>query len=346
MSAIFSDDGLPTDKNFLVDAVPVGLTLAHVTTSLLLMNTHDPLPRILDQEFGFTAEEQMRCRAVRKLPQLLEELRADLPAMHRYLAVARLTLECPPIWAKIASSPDPADDPDEQLAFLEREYRDSRHCMEAPLQLIRRVTSKNSALTEELYLQQLALQGLFARLGHTVRSGMAPRVASGTPAPAPFGAVSPGLAQLLLLAVSLIDHLPYISDHALVHGLPSLSFTQASVRLPLFQRLIDLPPDQGISLSEEEALVLYQSAQVTLLALLVELTPEGTWADWVASRIVTPDPPRPFVSTYEQDKLDMVTTTGPADLQAFCQRVQAHFGAEHPDFAQAAAEVRNLTGLV
>ncbi|GAB3836274.1 hypothetical protein GCM10028821_34470 [Hymenobacter jeollabukensis] len=310
------------------------------------MNSHDPLPRILDQEFGFTAEEQVRCRNVRELPQLLEELRADLPAMHRYLVVARLALECPPIWGKIASSLHPNDDPDEQAAALELKYRNSRHCLEAPLQLIRRVTSKNSSLTEELHLRQLALQGLFARLGHTVRSGMAPRPAPGTPASAPFESVSPELAQLLLLAVSLIDHLPYISDHGLVHGLPSLSFTQASARLPLFQRLIGLPPDRGISLSEEEALVLYQSAQVTLLALLVELTPEGTWADWVASRIVNPDPPRPFVSTYEQDKLDMVTTTGPADLQAFCQRVQAHFGTEHPDFAQAAAEVRELTELL
>ncbi|TGE22023.1 hypothetical protein E5K00_17370 [Hymenobacter aquaticus] len=346
MDAIFSDDGLPTDTAFLAEAVPLGLSLAHVATSLLVLNAHDPLPRVLATEFGFTQEEQARCRAVRQIPELLQELRTDLPAMHRYVAVARLALECPDIWATITSAFQADDDPEAQLAALEVKYRNSRQCLEAALHIIRRVTANNDTLREELHLQQLALQGLFARLGTTVRAGIGPYNAPDTSALTPFGSVSPDLAQLLLLAVSLIDHLPLISDHALVHGLARLSFTQASIRLPLFQRLIDLPPATEFNLSEAEALVLYQAAQVTLLALLVELTPEGTWADWVASRILKPDPPRPFLSTYDQEQLDLVNTTGPADLQAYCERVRDHFGNEHPDLSRADAEVRSLTELL
>lgn len=346
MSAIFSDDGLPTDAAFLAEAVPIGLSLAHVTTSLLVLNTHDPLPRILAKDFGFTPQEQERCRAVRAIPELLTELRTNLPAMHLYVAVARLALESPPIWATVSSSFQADDEPEERRAGLEVKYRSSRQCMEAALHLIRRVVADTDTLREELHLQQLALQGLFARLGHTIRAGIAPYDLPDASEAAPFGSVSPELAQLLLLAVSLIDHLPLISDHALVHGLSLLGFVQASIRLPLYKRLIELPPATELSLSEIEALVLYQAAQVAQLALLVELTPEGTWADWVASRILNPDPPRPYMSTYDQEQLDQVNTTGPAELQAYCQQVQAYFGADHTDFDRATAEIRALTELL
>lgn len=342
---MFSDDGLPTDAGFLVEAVPVGLSLAHVATSLLVLNPHDPLPRILARDFGFTQDEQVRCRAVREIDQLLDELRADVPAMHRYVAVARLALECPPIWDTISSSMGKSEDPEERQAALEQKYRSSRECMEGTLHLIRRVTANNSELREELHLQQLALQGLFARLGHSIRSGIGRYDVPDAPESAAFGTVSPELAQLLLLAVSLIEHLPLISEHALVHGFVGLSFVQASVRLPLYKRLIELPPATEIGFSEVEVLVLYQVAQVTLLALLVELTPEGTWADWVASRIVNPDPPQAYMSTYDQEQLDRVNSTGPAELQAYCERVRAYFGPDHTDFVRADAEIRALTEL-
>lgn len=337
MSAIFSDDGLPTNDTYLDEEVSIGLGLAHVTTTLLTLNFYDPLPHVLAKDFGFTLVEQARCKNVRKLPQLLEELRTNLPAMHRYLTVARLALDCPSIWTTLAFRRSEAAD--QQPAALEQKYQNSRLCLEVTHRLIRRVTAKNDALTEELHLQQLAIQSIFARLGHTVRAGMASSQFSDSAA---FGVVSPALAQLLLLAVSLIEHIPLISDHTLARGFGGLHFVQASIRQPLYRRLIELPADTEISLSEEEALVLYQAAQVTLLALLVEFTPEGTWADWVASRLLHPDPPQPYVSTYDQEQLDMMTTTGPADLQAFCQRVQEYFGAEHPDFARAAAEIRAL----
>ncbi|PJJ54799.1 hypothetical protein [Hymenobacter chitinivorans] len=343
MSTIFSDEGLPTNAAFLAEAVPIGLSLAHVTTSLLVLNAHDPLPRVLATDFGFTQKEQERCRAIREIPELLQELRADLPAMHRYVAVARLALESPPIWATLSSSFQAEDTPEERRAALEVKYRNSCQCMEAALHLIRRVTAEADTLREELHLQQLALQSLFARLGHTIRAGIAPYDTPDASEGTPFGLVSPEQAQLLLLAVSLIDHLPLISDHAFIHGLSLLSFVQASIRLPLYKRLIELPPATELHLSEVEALTLYQAAQVTQLALLVELTPEGTWADWVASQILTPDPPQPYMSTYDQEQLDRVNTTGPAELQAYCERVRKYFGPDHPDLARADAEIRALT---
>ncbi|WP_400193588.1 hypothetical protein [Hymenobacter sp. B81] len=339
---MFSDEGLPPNDNYLAEDVSIGLGLAHVTTTLLTLNFHDPLPRLLAKEFGFTLEEQERCRDVRKLPQLFTELRTGLPAMHRYLTVARLALECPSIWTTL-SRRHKTNAADLEPAALAKKYRDCRLCLEVTHHLIRRVMVRNPQLTEEMHLQRLAIQSAFARLGHTVRAGMA---VTDTPESADFGTVAPALAQLLLLAVSLIEHLSLISEHALVLGFANLSFVQASVRQPLYKRLIELPADTEIRLTELEALVLYQAAQVTLLALLVEITPEGTWADWVASRILKPDPPQKYLSTYEQEQLDLVNTTGPADLQAFCRRVQEHFGADHPDFARADAETRELTELL
>ncbi|GAA3922068.1 hypothetical protein [Hymenobacter algoricola] len=337
------------EARYLADAIPLGLSLALVTTSLLMLNPHDPLPRELVESFGFDAIEQQRCRAVRTVSQLLDELKNNLPAMHCYLLVARYALECPPIWTVVAASLQ-ATDEEEDLApeslALERKYHQYYECMGAGVQLARRLTSTADDLAEELRLQDLALQGLFARLGATVRPGIAARPEPDTEPPAPVSTVSPHLAQLLLLAVSLIEHLPHISDHPLVRGLTSLSFVQASVRLPLYKRLIELPAGAGISLSEAELLTLYQAAQVALLAQVVDITPEGTWADWVQSRILAPDPPQPFVPTYDQDQLDQVNTTAPADLRAYSQLVQDHFDPGHPLLDQAVTEIRQLAELL
>jgi|GEM_PF-3759269 len=337
------DNERPTEESILAARADLALSFALVTTSLLVLNPHDPLPRELAREFGFTLEEQYRCRQIRTYEQLRTELDTDPLAMCRYLTIARHALAQPAIWAVVAASLDAKGTVEERSAQQEscRQVLEFIDCL-AEAELIRTAPAD---VAETTRLQQLALAGLFARLGPTIRPGIAPRPAPETPAPVTAGSLPPLAARVMALALTMVEQLPNISEHPVVRGLTGMHYLQASVRLPLLQRLVDLPEGEDISLSEEESLVLYQAAQVALLALVVEVTPLGTWEDWMITQNATRDHPNPALAHFSSEDLEEVDATARDYLQAFSTVIQDYFGPAHPSFQQAQTEVEQLLTL-
>ncbi len=328
----------------LVEVLVRALGYAFLTVQPLFMHPHDPVPHELMTRFGLTYEALTAYGHHDSETSLRLALIDEVPTYTYYALAAQQVLRVPALAEELravreAHQPG-ADDWDG--------YADLMHTtLEALVVVSASVAAGGDAelAAANLLVQRGEIAGLFARLEHTLRPGPLPAPpAPNSTAPWTLSAEDRWAAQM---AVRLPAALIPLADSPFTRGLNRLARLEVMPTFLLQMRLDALPPADDpvaatLDLSPDDLLLLWQGAEVGLMAMYGPVTPYGTWEDYLMYGPVDPAHGPSPVRKLSHEARAADHAEGCASLQGLLARLRPHLAATHPGWAGAEAEIAAL----
>ncbi|GAA4376613.1 hypothetical protein [Hymenobacter koreensis] len=317
------------------------MNLCGMACMQLFTRPTDPLPMEVTALTGLDLMQTRLISAINSTEALERQFLEAPHLLYAYLLVGRLALESPLAQPIMRYLRQDVDFDEQQVEALHT------HTLSFGAVLMEAVSKfMDQEEGDDPDLMRLQVEGLFARLADTltvvdVMQELALQAAEPEEEPVLDMGFLEAQLHMIRLSVSITKLLPLLTRHPFAQALPGLSACPAAALDDMSARLQAAAPEEPISFTLPDLLLLYQATQVLAMALVSNVLDILHWQKAMAEPDAAEDAPAPFTADDFSRSQEIICSM----IAGFVEFVQENFEDE-PGMNEAREEVVALADLL